>query len=52
MITPLFYAAIVLVVMIWLWPLTRDLRILERAAARFGNKNWSFEAPIKPRSRA
>jgi two-component system OmpR family sensor kinase len=50
LITLLFYAAIALVVMIWLWPLTRDLRILERAAARFGNKNWSFEAPIKPRS--
>jgi two-component system, OmpR family, sensor kinase len=50
LITLLFYAAIALVVMIWLWPLTRDLRILEHAAARFGNKNWSFEALIKPRS--
>jgi signal transduction histidine kinase len=50
LITLLFYAAIALVVMIWLWPLTRDLGVLERAAARFGNKNWSFEAPIKPRS--
>jgi two-component system OmpR family sensor kinase len=50
LITLLFYAAIALVVMIWLWPLTRDLRVLEAAAARFGNKNWSFEASIKPRS--
>jgi two-component system, OmpR family, sensor kinase len=50
LITLLFYAAIALVVMIWLWPLTRDLRILEHAAARFGDKNWSFDVPIKPRS--
>jgi two-component system, OmpR family, sensor kinase len=50
LITLLFYAAIALVIMFWLWPLTRDLRILERAAARYGNKNWAFDAPIKPRS--
>lgn len=46
----LFYAAIALVIMIWIWPLTRDLRVLESAAARFGNKNWTFDARIKPRS--
>jgi two-component system OmpR family sensor kinase len=45
-----FYAAIGLVIMIWIWPLTRDLRILEAAAARFGDKNWLFEPRIKPRS--
>jgi two-component system OmpR family sensor kinase len=45
-----FYAAIGLVIMIWIWPLTRDLRKLEAAAARFGDKNWVFDAPIKPRS--
>ena len=50
LITLLFYAAIALVIMVWLWPLTRDLRILERAAARYGNKNWSFDAAINPRS--
>ena len=27
----IFYAAIALVIMLWLWPLTRDLRALERA---------------------
>jgi two-component system OmpR family sensor kinase len=36
--------------MMWIWPLTRDLRALEKAAARFGNKNWVFNAHIKPRS--
>jgi two-component system OmpR family sensor kinase len=36
--------------MIWIWPLTRDLRALEKAASRFGNKNWVFDASIKPRS--
>jgi signal transduction histidine kinase len=49
-LTMLFYAVIALVLMIWIWPLTRDLRALERAAALFGNRNWSFEAPIKPHS--
>jgi two-component system OmpR family sensor kinase len=49
-ITLFFYALIALVIMIWIWPLTRDLRILETAAARFGDKNWSFDARIKPRS--
>ena len=50
MITSLFYAAMALVIMIWIWPLTRDLRALEKSAARFGNKNWVFDAHIKPRS--
>jgi two-component system OmpR family sensor kinase len=45
-----FYAAIALVIMMWIWPLTRDLRRLERAAARYGNRNWTFEAAIAPRS--
>jgi two-component system, OmpR family, sensor kinase len=50
MITILFYAAMALVLMIWIWPLTRDLRSLEHAAARFGNRSWAFDARIKPRS--
>ena len=49
-LTLLFYAAIALVIMIWIWPLTRDLRALEKAASSFGNKNWAFDADIKPRS--
>jgi len=49
-LTLLFYAVIALVIMVWIWPLTRDLRTLEKAAARFGRKNWAFEAGIKPRS--
>jgi two-component system, OmpR family, sensor kinase len=50
LLTFLFYAAIALVLMLWIWPLARDLRDLERAAARFGDRNWSFEARIKPHS--
>ena len=42
-----FYAAIALVIMIWLWPLIRDLRQLERSTTRFGNRNWAFDADIK-----
>lgn len=46
----IFYAAIALVVMTWLWPLTRDLRRLERSTTNFGNRNWVFDADIKPGS--
>jgi two-component system, OmpR family, sensor kinase len=49
-VTILFYALIALVLMIWIWPLTRDLRTLEKAAAQYGNRNWSFAAPIKQHS--
>ncbi len=45
-----FYAAIALVIMIWLWPLTRDLRRLERSTASFGDRKWLFDADIKPGS--
>lgn len=45
-----FYAAIALVIMVWLWPMTRDLRTLEHSTVRFGDRNWSFDAPIAPRS--
>jgi two-component system, OmpR family, sensor kinase len=50
LLTLLFYAAIALVLMLWIWPLARDLRDLERAAARFGDRNWSFDARIRPHS--
>ena len=46
----LFYAAIALVIMAWLWPLTRDLRHLERSTTSFGNRAWRFDAPIGVRS--
>src|ERR1700722_3011849 len=49
-LTMFFYAIIALVLMIWVWPLTRDLRILEKAAGQFGNRNWTFNANIKPHS--
>ena len=45
-----FYAAIALVLMLWLWPLTRDLRELERSTTTFGHRNWRFETRIGPRS--
>jgi signal transduction histidine kinase len=43
----LFYAAIALVIMIWLWPLTRDLRRLENATQGYGNRNWTFDPQIR-----
>lgn len=45
-----FFAAIALVIMAWLWPLTRDLQRLERSTLSFGNANWTFDAEIRPRS--
>jgi two-component system OmpR family sensor kinase len=45
-----FYAAIAFVLMLWLWPLTRDLRELERATMTFGNRNWKFDTQINARS--
>ena len=49
-VTILFYAVIALVLMFWIWPLTRDLRALEKAAAQYGNRNWRFTAQIRPHS--
>jgi signal transduction histidine kinase len=49
-LTILFYAVIALVLMFWIWPLTRDLRALEKAAAQYGNRNWRFAAGIKSHS--
>jgi two-component system OmpR family sensor kinase len=46
----IFYAAIALVIMTWLWPLTRDLRQLERSTTTFGDRNWKFGAQIGLRS--
>src|SRR6185436_11241536 len=45
-----FYAAIALVITVWLWPLMRDLRALEHSTVRFGDRNWSFDARIAQRS--
>jgi len=50
LLTAGFYAAIAFVIMIWLWPLTRDLRSLEASARRFGDRNWHFDVTIQPRS--
>lgn len=49
-VTILFYALIALVLMFWIWPLRRDLRALEKAAAQYGNRNWQFAAEIKQHS--
>ncbi len=39
-----------LVIMAWLWPLTRDLRQLERSTTRFGDRAWQFDARMGLRS--
>ncbi|MBS0387665.1 MAG: hypothetical protein JSR15_04220 [Proteobacteria bacterium] len=49
-LTALFYGVIALVLMVWLWPVARDLRALEGAVAKFGDRNWVFRTDIRPRS--
>jgi signal transduction histidine kinase len=49
-LTLAFFAAIAFVIMLWLWPLSRDLRELERSTTTFGHRNWRFDANIGPRS--
>lgn len=44
----ILYGAIALVIMIWLWPLSRDLKKLERATQSFGKQNWQLDLDIKP----
>ncbi|HEY5808365.1 MAG TPA: ATP-binding protein [Povalibacter sp.] len=46
----IFYAAIALVIMMWLWPLRRDLRQLEQSTSTFGDGNWQFNTSISSRS--
>jgi two-component system OmpR family sensor kinase len=50
LLTAGFYAAIAFVIMIWLWPLTRDLRSLETSARGFGDRSWHFNVAVNPRS--
>ncbi len=50
LLSAVFYAAIAFVIMIWLWPLRRDLHSLEASARRFGDRNWHFNVSVNPRS--
>ena len=50
LLTVVFYAAIAFVIMIWLWPLRRDLHSLEASARRFGDRNWHFNVSVNSRS--
>ena len=45
-LTFVFYTAIALAIMAWLWPLTRDLRRLEQSTTQFGARNWRFDTRI------
>ncbi len=44
------YALIALAVMVWIWPLTRDLRFLRDTVSKFGDRNWKFSAAIQSNS--
>lgn len=46
----LLYGAIALAVMLWIWPLSRDINKLQQATTTYGNRNWQFPADIKPGS--
>ncbi|MCE9677869.1 ATP-binding protein [Shewanella sp. AS1] len=49
-LTLLFYASLALVVYIWVWPLSRDLKRLKRATAEFGQAKWDTQISLPPRS--
>ena len=48
--TLLFYLSLGLVALIWVWPLSRDLRILRRATREFGEAKWHTRIELSPRS--
>ncbi|MCE9685402.1 ATP-binding protein [Shewanella sp. AS16] len=48
--TLLFYLALALVILLWVAPLSRDLRILRRATEAFGEAKWDTRIALSSRS--
>ncbi len=48
--TLLFYLALALVALIWVWPLSRDLKNLKQATEEFGQSNWDTQITLSSRS--
>jgi two-component system OmpR family sensor kinase len=48
--TIVFYASLALVALIWVWPLSRDLKILRIATKKFGEANWDTRIELSTSS--
>ena len=48
--TLFFYLSLAFVALIWVWPLSRDLKILRLATKEFGQSNWDTKIQLSPRS--
>ncbi|MEI6858734.1 MAG: histidine kinase dimerization/phospho-acceptor domain-containing protein, partial [Shewanella sp.] len=48
--TLFFYLSLGLVALIWVWPLSRDLKTLKSAAREFGQAKWDTQIELSPRS--
>ena len=48
--TLFFYLSLGLIALIWVWPLSRDLKILRNATQEFGQAKWNTQIALSPRS--
>lgn len=48
--TLFFYLSLAFVALIWVWPLSRDLKTLKNATQEFGQAKWDTQIKLSPRS--
>lgn len=48
--TLFFYLSLAFVALIWVWPLSRDLKTLKSATKEFGQAKWDTQIELSPRS--
>lgn len=48
--TLFFYLSLAFVSLIWVWPLSRDLKTLKSATREFGQAKWDTQIELSPRS--
>ncbi|KFZ36941.1 histidine kinase [Shewanella mangrovi] len=48
--TLLFYLSLAGVALLWVWPLSRDLKVLRQATQAFGKAKWDTRIQLSPRS--
>lgn len=48
--TLFFYLSLAFVALIWVWPLSRDLKTLKSATREFGQAKWDTQIELSPRS--
>ncbi|QLE84420.1 two-component sensor histidine kinase [Shewanella sp. Scap07] len=48
--TLFFYLSLAFVALIWVWPLSKDLKTLRHATRKFGQANWDTQIQLSPSS--